>query len=457
MNKRFNGLFVALFLMVLMFTGAFVGKLAVTAVSAESDSYQDLKLFTEVIAIVKENYVEDVKIKDLIYGAVRGMIDSLDPHSSFMTPEIYKEMKVDTKGEFGGLGIQIAKRNGMLTIIAPIEDTPAWSAGLKAGDIIVKVKDKQTDKMSLMEAVNEMRGPKGTEITITVMRKGWKEPREISIVRDIIKVKSVKYKVIDKKIGYIKISQFQERTVDDLKKAIKDLRKKRITSAIIDLRNDPGGLLQGAVGVADQFLPPNKLVVYIKDRSGDKKEFYTKTKDSMKNMPMVVLVNEGSASASEIVAGAMKDLKRAVVVGVTTFGKGSVQSVLPLSDGSGLRITTAMYYTPNGTSIQNTGITPDIEVKLKLDDKKSDKHRVIREKDLEGSLNNEQSKDKMKKDKKSSDGAKKPETDLNKIEPDDEEEELAPLEIDEKDDNQLQRAIDILKSWDIMSKLNRAA
>jgi carboxyl-terminal processing protease len=417
---------------VLIGSGVVIGKWAVKSVSAESDTYQELKLFTEVISIIKGNYVEEVKVKDLIYGALKGMLNSLDPHSSFMTPDLFKEMKVDTKGEFGGVGIQIGKKGGFITVISPIEDTPAYQAGIKAGDAIVKINGESTEKMTLYDAVSKMRGPKGSKVTISIMRTDWKEPKDFTLMRDTIKVKSVKYKIINEDIGYVKINQFQEKTVADLVKALDALREKKATTLLLDLRNDPGGLLQGAVGVAEQFLPPNKLVVYIKDRAGDKKEFFTEGNAKYEKLPMVVLVNEGSASASEIVAGALKDWNRAIIVGTTTFGKGSVQSVLPLSDGSGLRLTTARYYTPKGTSIQNTGITPDIVVKLKAD--KSKERPVMREKDLKGHLDNEQAEGQ-----------------------DNEEAEAAPLEVDEKDDLQLQRAIDILKSWDVMKKLNKAA
>ncbi|MBV6342139.1 S41 family peptidase [Candidatus Magnetobacterium casensis] len=412
-------------------SGVFIGRWTVRVVNAEAEVYQDLRLFTEVINIVKSSYVEEVKTKDLIYGAIKGMVSSLDPHSGFMTPELFKEMKVDTKGEFGGVGIQIGKKGGFITVIAPIEDTPAYSAGIKAGDIIVKINGESTEKMTLFDAVSKMRGQKGSKVTISIMRKGMGAPKDYTLTRDIIKVQSVKSKVVDDSIAYIKITQFQEKTVSDLVKAIDKLKEKKLTAVILDLRNDPGGLLQGAVGVAEQFLPKNKLVVYIKDRSGEKKEFLTEGADKFEKLPMVVIVNEGSASASEIVAGALKDWNRAVIIGTTTFGKGSVQSVLPLSDGAGLRLTTARYYTPKGISIQNTGITPDIVVKLKAENGKE--HVVTREKDLEGHLSNDQSESQ-----------------------DSEEPEKAPTEIDEKDDVQLQRAIDVLKTWDVMKKFFQA-
>ncbi|MBF0337871.1 MAG: S41 family peptidase [Nitrospirae bacterium] len=408
-------------------SGVFIGRWTVRVVNAEAEVYQDLRLFTEVINIVKNSYVEEVKTKDLIYGAIKGMVSSLDPHSGFMTPELFKEMKVDTKGEFGGVGIQIGKKGGFITVIAPIEDTPAYAAGIKAGDIIVKINGESAEKMTLFDAVSKMRGQKGSKVTISIMRKGMGTPKDYTLTRDIIKVQSVKSKVVDDSIAYIKITQFQEKTVSDLVKAIDKLKEKKLTAVILDLRNDPGGLLQGAVGVAEQFLPKNKLVVYIKDRSGEKKEFLTEGADKFEKLPMVVIVNEGSASASEIVAGALKDWNRAVIIGTTTFGKGSVQSVLPLSDGAGLRLTTARYYTPKGISIQNTGITPDIVVKLKTENGKE--HVVMREKDLEGHLSNDQSESQ-----------------------DSEEPEKAPIEVDEKDDVQLQRAIDVLKTWDVMRK-----
>ncbi len=414
--------------------GIIVGRWSVGLVSAEVEGYENIKVFTEALSIIKKNYVEDVKVKDLVYGAVKGMLSSLDPHSGFMTPEAFKEMQVDTKGEFGGLGIQIGMKDNVLTVIAPIEDTPAYKAGIKAGDKIIKINNEGTRDMSLLDAVNKMRGPKGTPVTITVIREGWKEPREFTIVRDIIKIKSVKSKVIEEGIGYIKLTQFQEQTAADLSNALGKLHEEKVNSLILDLRNNPGGLLNSAVDVASQFLPPAKLVVYIKDRAGEKSEYRTGgNRPYDDKITMVVLVNQGSASASEIVAGALKDWHRAVILGVQTFGKGSVQSVIPLSDGSGLRLTTARYYTPNGTSIQSTGITPDIV--LKIESKNGVKeHAVVREKDLERHLKNEKVEEK-----------KEPE------------QETAPIEVSEKDDVQLQRAIDLLKTWKVFKELRKAS
>ncbi|UCG78422.1 MAG: S41 family peptidase [Nitrospirota bacterium] len=408
--------------------GVFLGKWSIDSVDAGSDVYKELKIFTEVLSLVDKNYVEEVEIKDLIYGAIRGMLNSLDPHSGFLTSDAYKEMKVDTKGEFGGLGIQIGIKEGVLTVIAPIEDTPAYNAGIKAADKIIKVDDEPTKDMTLLEAVNKMRGPKGTSVTITIVREGWKSPKDFNIVRGIIKIKSVKYRTIEDTIGYVKISQFQEKTAKDLEAALKKLDSKGIKSLILDLRNNPGGLLNSAIEVSDQFLPPEKLVVYIKGKTGERVDYLTQGKRPSYDYPMIVMVNQGSASASEIVAGAVKDWNRAVILGTTTFGKGSVQSVIPLSDGAALRLTTAKYYTPSGKLIQNTGIEPDIEVKLEVTDENG--HVFLRENDLKGRLDNEQVDENKGKTGK----------------------EKVPLKVDDEDDLQLQRAIELLKLWNKFKK-----
>jgi len=412
-------------------TGIVLGRLSVTAVSAEGEGYEELKTFTEVLSMVKKHYVENVKSKDLVYGAIRGMLSSLDPHSSFMTAEGYKDMQVETKGEFGGIGIQIGMKENMLTVISPIEDTPAFKAGIKAGDKIGKINNVTTRDMTLQDAVSKMRGAPKTTVTISIMREGWKDLKDFTLTREIIKVKSVKSKILEGGIGYVKINQFQEQTANDLAAAMKKLNEGKITSLVLDLRNDPGGLLNSSIDVASQFLEKGKLVVYTKTRSGEKSEFFTDNNSHFK-LPMVVLVNQGSASASEIVAGALKDWNRAVTLGTVTFGKGSVQTVIPLSDGSGLRLTTAKYYTPKGTSIQGTGITPDIIVKLQAKNGTKE-HPVLREKDLENHLKNEQA------------------------DPKGEEKETAPFEVDEKDDIQLQRAVDILKTWNVFKELPKAS
>ncbi|MDI6801582.1 MAG: S41 family peptidase [Thermodesulfovibrionales bacterium] len=412
-------------------TGMVIGRWTVDPVDAQG-SYEELRIFTEVLTLIKKNYVDEVKTKDIVIGAIKGMINSLDPHSGYLSPDAFKEMQVETKGEFGGLGIQIGSKDGSLTVIAPIEDTPAYKAGIKAGDKIIKISGESTKNMGLHDAVTKMRGPKGTSITLTIFREGWKETKDFTIIRDIIKIKSVKSKLMGDGIGYVKLTQFQESTASDLSAALDKLKKEGMTSLVLDLRNNPGGLLNSAVEVSEQFLPPKKLVVYIKSKSGEKTDYLTEGQvPYYADMPMVVLVNQGSASASEIVAGALKDWNRAIVLGVQTFGKGSVQSLVPLTDGSGLRLTTAKYYTPNGTSIQNIGITPDIVVKL--DAKNGKEHVVLREKDLDRHLKNEQQKEEQQ------------------------DKETVPVDVDEKDDIQLQRAVDTLKAWKVFEKMPKKA
>jgi len=327
-----------------------------------TESYEELKTFSEVLTQVQKSYVDETKVKDLVQGAIRGMLSTLDPHSAYMTPDMYKEMQVETKGEFGGVGIQIGVKENRLAVIAPIEGTPAHRAGVKSGDFITKVNDETTKDLTLMDAVQKMRGPKGSKVNLTIQREGTPEPLQFTLVRDTIKIESVKSKVLDN-IGYVRLTQFQESTGRDLSKVLKQFKEQKLQSTILDLRNNPGGLLTSAVEVSEQFLPGGKLVVYTKGRESKKDEWIAKGKDQMDDSPMIVLVNEGSASASEIVAGALQDYGRAVIVGTTSFGKGSVQTILPLGDGSGLRLTTAKYYTPKGRSIQSTGITPDIVVK----------------------------------------------------------------------------------------------
>jgi carboxyl-terminal processing protease len=420
------------------FTGVFLNLHLLENVDAEeSDHYKRIKTFAETLSLVKKNYVEEVDEKELVYGAIKGMLNSLDPHSSFMTPEYFKEMQIDTKGEFGGLGIQIGIKDNILTIIAPIEDTPAFKAGVKAGDKIIKIDGETTKDITIHDAVTKLRGQKGTSVTITIVREGLEKPLDIKIVRDIIKLKSVKHKIIDEKIGYIKLTQFQEKTAVDLREALKEITKNGISSLVLDLRNNPGGLLKGAVEVSSLFLPPEKMVVYIKGRDGEKTEFKTSKNNHHFDYPMVILVNQGSASASEIVAGAMQDWEKAVVLGTQTFGKGSVQTVIPLTDGSALRLTTARYYTPKDRSIQTTGITPDIVVELRTTNG-AKTHPVYREKDLEKHLENDTTDDKEKS-------------------PEDIELKEVPSDVSEEEDNQLQRAIDLLKGWRVFKKFPDAS
>lgn len=404
-------------------------------VQAKPDTYDDLKMFTQALELIKRNYVENPDTRELIFGALKGMVSSLDPHSSFMPPKAYKEMDMDIRGEFQGVGIQIGMKNSQLTVIAPIEGTPADRAGIAAGDKIIKIDDEWTKDMTIEDAVDKMRGPKGTSVRLMILREGWDKPKEFTIVRDVIKVQSVKARMLDNEIGYIKIIQFQAQTADELEAALKRLEAKGVKKLVIDLRNDPGGLLESSVEVSSMFLPKNKLVVYIQGRNAsDRKDFLSTGPDSYRQYPMVVLVNAGSASASEIVAGAMQDSKRAVIVGTQTFGKGSVQTVFPLEGGAGLRLTTAKYYTPSGRSIQNVGITPDIEVKLpevKEPKEGESVHVLVREKDLERHLKNETIKDDKKK-------KAQPSEDFMM--------EVVPKE--DKDDLQLQKAIELLKLGD---------
>lgn len=352
---------VAPMVMVALVLGVLLGK-GWERTGHATESYEELKTFSEVLTQVQKSYVDETKVKDLVQGAIRGMLSTLDPHSAYMTPEMYKEMQVETKGEFGGVGIQIGVKENRLAVIAPIEGTPAYRAGVKAGDFITRVNDETTKDLTLMDAVQKMRGPKGSKVNLTIQREGTPDPLQFTLVRDTIKIESVKSKVLDN-IGYVRLTQFQESTGRDLSKVLKQFKDQNLQSTILDLRNNPGGLLTAAVEVSEQFLPGGKLVVYTKGRESKKDEWIAKGKDQMDDSPMIVLVNEGSASASEIVAGALQDYGRAVIVGTTSFGKGSVQTILPLGDGSGLRLTTAKYYTPKGRSIQSTGITPDIVVK----------------------------------------------------------------------------------------------
>jgi len=337
-------------------------------------TYEQLRLFTEVLSIVQNQYVDEVPPKDLIYSAIKGTLRGLDPHSAFLDPESYREMQVETSGSFGGLGIEITLRDDVLTVVAPIEGTPAYRAGLHTGDRIIKIDGLITKDMQLPDAVRRMRGKPGTKITISVLREGWTEPKDFEITREQIHVQSVRPQDLGDGIAYVKLRQFQEQTPHDLDVALEKFAKNGMRALVLDLRNDPGGLLTAAVEVTEKFIDDGKLVVYTEGRVRNQNmRFTAHAKNGATKVPMVVLVNQGSASASEIVAGALQDWERAIIVGTQTFGKGSVQTIIPLSDGSGLRLTTAKYFTPKGRSIHGKGITPDIVVEIPKDPATKDK------------------------------------------------------------------------------------
>jgi carboxyl-terminal processing protease len=417
---------------VLLTTGILIGQ---EVSQSRSETYEDLKAFTQALELVKRNYVENPNSRELIEGAIRGMIAGLDPHSSYMAERAFKEMSLDIKGEFQGVGIQIGIKNNLLTIIAPIEGTPGDKAGLAAGDKIMKINDEWTKDMAIDQAVDKMRGPKGTAVRLLIQREGWDKPKEFKITRDVIKVQSVKSKMLDNEIGYVKIIQFQGQTAEELEKALKGLEAKGIKKLILDMRNNPGGILDASVDVSSKFLPKDSLVVYLQGRDKrDRKDYMTTSSEDPRMYPVVILVNTGSASASEIVAGALQDSKRAIIIGTQTFGKGSVQTVFPIDNGGGIRLTTAKYYTPKGRSIQNVGITPDLEVKLPTIKEPKDGeavHVVVRERDLDRHLKNETVAEEKKKKEHGSG-----------------EEDFA-MEVvpkDEKEDIQIQKAVEILKT-----------
>lgn len=345
-----------------------------------NEEYDKLQVYSDVLSIIQTNYVNEKKSSEIIYDSIKGMVKDLDPHSSFMPPLAYKELQVETKGKFGGLGIEISIKDRYLIIVSPIEDTPAFRAGLKSGDKIIKIEDNSTKDMDIMDAIKLMRGEPGTKINITIERKGLKKTKSFSITRAIINVKSVKPKVIENKYGYIRITQFQENTTNDFKYALNSLllNEHKIIGLIIDLRSNPGGLLTQAVNIIDQFLDEG-LIVYTDGRIASQNLQYHANNNSKKyNYNIVILVNEGSASASEIVAGSLQDHKRAIVIGRKTFGKGTVQTIFPLIDGSGLRLTTAKYYLPSKRTIHGTGIEPDINIEIKKDNETAQSEDILK-------------------------------------------------------------------------------
>jgi len=408
------------------------GQAQVSAVPKED--YESLEAFTNILAIVRKNYVDEVQTKDLINGAITGMLNGMDPHSAYLTPELYKELQMDTQGRFGGLGIEITVRNGVLTVVSPIEDTPAFRAGIKSGDQILKIEGEFTKDMSLMQAVKKMRGPKGSKLNLSVKREGVTDLLDFSIVRDTIRVQSVRSRLLEEGYVYVRLAQFQERSDRDLQRALEKLASEKagIRGLVLDLRNNPGGLLTQAVRVADLFLESG-MIVYTEGRlENQKQKYFARKEGSWTEFPIVVLVNGGSASASEIVAGALQDHKRAVILGTKTFGKGSVQTILPLDDNSALRLTTARYYTPKGRSIQATGIVPDIVMEsVPLPESKAEEKRRlgVREENLPGHLQNQ-------KEQKEKEKPSQPER-----------------EEGSENDAQLRRALELLKGWDVFKQL----
>ena len=441
---RFLKKHVAMVLLMLLCVGvgfSLNGQAVTNVLALAKSEYETIETFTNILAIVRKNYVDDVKTKDLILGAIEGMLNSLDPHSAYLTPDVYKELQMETQGKFGGLGIEITVRQGVLTVVSPIEDTPAFKVGIKAGDMIIKIEDEFTKDMTLMQAVKKMRGEKGTKITISVRREGESKLLDFTIIRDTIRVKSVRYRALEDQYVYLRVAQFQQRTKRDLRKALQDLKEKAggIKGLVLDLRNNPGGLLTQAVEVSDLFLDSG-LIVYTEGRlEHQRQKFFAHKKGSWTDFPMVVLVNGGSASASEIVAGAMQDHKRAIVLGTQTFGKGSVQTILPLDDHSALRLTTARYFTPKGRSIQAKGISPDIvmENPPRREAKVEKPRSRVREENLRGHLENQKTPETPKAPKES----KKKKDDLQR--------KVGDIE----NDPQLRRALELLKGWEVFRQL----
>ena len=466
----------------LITVGAIIGVMLSLNYSAvaEKDNHQtlpldDLRAFAEVFGKIKSDYVEPIEDKKLISGAINGMLSSLDPHSAYLDADAFKDLQAGTQGEFGGLGIEVGMEDGFVKVVSPIEDTPAYKAGIKSGDLIIKLDETQVKGMSLNDAVKMMRGKPGTPIVLTVLRKGEGKALTFKITRAIIKSKSVKYKLVEPGYAYVRITQFQEHTGEDLAKALKELRadnKEAFKGLVLDLRNNPGGLLNAAVGVSAAFLPKNELVVYTDGRTEDAKmrlsanpedylrgdngnDYLRDLPAELKTVPMAVLVNGGSASASEIVAGALQDHKRAIVMGTQSFGKGSVQTILPMNNGTAIKLTTARYYTPSGRSIQAKGIVPDILVEegtLSM----TDPGFSLREADLTHHLINPNDPEKPvivpaapAEDTDKADDAKSKDEEKSDESKDD---KKTPLEFGAKNDFQLNQALNLLKGLQFLQK-----
>ncbi len=430
---------------------------------SKQDRYENLELFQKVLHFVEANYVEDkIKNKDLVYGAIKGMMETLDPHSSFLPPDVFKDMKIDTSGKFGGLGIEIGMKDNILTVIAPIEDTPAWKAGLKPNDRIVKINSESTKGMNLVEAVSKMRGKKGTDVMLSIYRESFEKIREVTITRDIIKIQAVKNEELEPEFGYVRLSSFNENAAADVKKAIEKLEgKHKLRGLVFDLRMNPGGLLDQAVEVSSLFIDDGVVVSTI-GRNPDQKEVkYAKKGNARKDFPVAVLVNSSTASAAEIVAGALQDHNRAIIMGQPTFGKGSVQTVIELGQDLGLKLTIARYYTPSGRSIQEKGVQPDIlldDFDPKLLAEARRKQDYFREKDLKGHMVNtdEEAKEFKKEELDALSSSKEKKKGTEKAAATDkvkEEDEMAPMKFNPKEDFQVREALNYLKSYEVFKKL----
>ncbi len=436
--------------------------------ATETLPYEDLRTFTEIFGRIKKDYVEPVSDKKLLEDAVKGMLSGLDPHSAYLDPEEYQELKEGTSGQFGGLGIEVTMENGFIKVVSPIDDTPAQKAGIKAGDLIIKLDDKPVKGMTLAEAVKHMRGAAGSKILLFVVREGADAPLKITITRDIIKVKSVKNRILEKDYGYVRISSFQSGTGEALKEALAKLKKDNkepLKGIVLDLRNNPGGVLNAAVEVSDAFMKSG-LIVYTEGRiANSQMRFSAAPDDLIDGAPMVVLINAGSASASEIVAGALQDSKRAIIMGEKSFGKGSVQTILPTNTGSAIKLTTARYFTPSGRSIQAKGIEPDValaNVKLESLDKEKSDFKPVKEADLSHHLEKigkeaeEDKKDagdkKEAEDKEKSTDDNKDDSNKDKQSKDDKKDSPEKAVLDTTKDYPLYEALNLLKGISIMHK-----